>query len=101
LQTVRQAVFAETVLVIAGQMQGNIEWVHSCGVLHRNIKPQNLLVVRGQFRNRIYLIDFGMSAPYRDQRTHQHAIDTHKHVSDTHNHAIDRQKHAIRHVQIV
>jgi serine/threonine protein kinase len=52
-----------TVLVTGDQMQGIIEWVHLCDVLHRDIKPQNFLVGRGQFRNTIYLIDFGRPAP--------------------------------------
>jgi serine/threonine protein kinase len=36
-----------TVLMIGDQLQGIIEWVHSCGVLHRDIKPQNFLAGRG------------------------------------------------------
>jgi serine/threonine protein kinase len=66
----------KTVLMIGDQMLRIIEWVHSCGVLHRDIKPQNFLVGRGQFRNKIFLIDFGVSAPYLDPRTHEHQIYT-------------------------
>jgi serine/threonine protein kinase len=66
----------KTVLMIGDQMLRIIEWVHSCGVLHRDIKPQNFFVGRGQFRNKIYLNNFGISAPYLDQRMHQHQIYT-------------------------
>jgi casein kinase 1 len=66
----------KTVLMIADQMLRVIEWVHSCGVLHRDIKPQNFLVGRGEQRNKIYLIDFGCSTTWIDPRTHLHEIYT-------------------------
>jgi serine/threonine protein kinase len=84
-----------TVLMIGDQMQGVIEWMHSCGVLHRDIKPQNFFVGHGQFRNTIDLIEVGMLAPYRDQRTHQHAIDTRKHAIDTPSHQTYKHKQAL------
>jgi serine/threonine protein kinase len=81
-----------TVLMIGDRMQGIIEWVHSCGVLHRDVQPQNFLVGCGQFRNTICLIDFGRSAPYLDQRKQEYQICTHKHPIYTHKHAIYAQK---------
>jgi serine/threonine protein kinase len=62
----------KTVLMIADQMFRIIEWVHSCGVLHRDIKPHNFLVGRGELKNKIYLIDFGVSTSYLDAKVHDH-----------------------------
>jgi casein kinase 1 len=66
----------KTVLMLADQILRIIEWVHLCGVLHRDIKPQNFLVGRGEMRNRVFLIDFGVSASYIDLRTHEHMMYT-------------------------
>jgi serine/threonine protein kinase len=62
----------KTTLMIADQMFRIIEFVHSSGVLHRDIKPQNFLVGRGDLANKIFLIDFGISTYYLDPRTHEH-----------------------------
>jgi serine/threonine protein kinase len=62
----------KTVLMIADQLFRIIEWVHECGVLHRDIKPHNFLTGRGEYANKIYLIDYGISSTYLDARTHEH-----------------------------
>jgi serine/threonine protein kinase len=66
----------KTTLMIADQIIRILEWVHSCGVLHRDIKPQNFLVGRGELANKIFLIDFGVSTFYLEARTHEHYIYT-------------------------
>ena len=62
----------KTVCMIADQMIRTIEYVHNCGLVHRDIKPQNFLIGRGPLKSRIYLIDFGVSAHFIDVRTGEH-----------------------------
>ncbi|OHT06531.1 CK1 family protein kinase [Tritrichomonas foetus] len=66
----------KTVLMIADQVLRIMEYVHQCGILHRDIKPQNFLVGRGALHNKVFLIDFGVSTTYIDPRTHEHMMYT-------------------------
>ena len=61
-----------TILMIMEQLVSRIEFIHSKNLLHRDIKPDNFLVGRGNKRNIIYAIDFGLSKRYRDPKTGLH-----------------------------
>ena len=61
-----------TVLMIMEQLVSRIEFIHSKNLLHRDIKPDNFLVGRGNKNNIIYAIDFGLSKKYRDSKTGLH-----------------------------
>ena len=62
----------KTVLMLADQMIGRIEYVHNKNFIHRDIKPDNFLMGIGRHCNTLFLIDFGLAKKYRDNRTRQH-----------------------------
>ncbi|EYC05675.1 hypothetical protein Y032_0080g1307 [Ancylostoma ceylanicum] len=51
----------KTVLMLADQMIGRIEYVHVKNFIHRDIKPDNFLMGIGRHCNKLFLIDFGLA----------------------------------------
>ena len=62
----------KTIFQIGYQMVERIQYVHSKGYIHRDIKPGNFVLGRDDKNKIIYLIDFGLSKRYIDPETKEH-----------------------------
>ena len=50
--------------MLAEQLITRIEYIHKKNYLHKDIKPDNILIGYGQSKSTIYLADFGLSKNY-------------------------------------
>ena len=64
----------KTVSMIGYQMVQRIEYVHSKGYIHRDIKPGNFLIGKNLDCKKLFIIDFGLSKKYIDKITGKHVI---------------------------
>ena len=58
--------------MIADQCIQRVEYIHSRGFLHRDLKPDNFLIGTGPREHYIHLIDLGLAKRYRDVKTEEH-----------------------------
>ena len=59
------------VCLIGKQVIDRIQWIHSKNIIHRDIKPNNILIGKKD-PNIIYIIDFGLCRKYRSSKTNKH-----------------------------
>ena len=64
----------KTVSQIGYQMIQRIEYIHSRGYIHRDIKPGNFLIGKDNYSKTLYIIDFGLSKKYIDKNTNKHIL---------------------------
>jgi serine/threonine protein kinase len=57
-----------TVVLIAEQAMSRIEYIHAKGLVHGDIKPENFMFGVGPKAHHLYMIDFGLSKRYFDQK---------------------------------
>ena len=57
---------------IGYQMMEIMEYIHKKHIIHRDIKPDNFVVGRGEKKKYIYILDFGLAKKYRSSRTLKH-----------------------------
>jgi serine/threonine protein kinase len=62
----------KTVLSIADQLLGRLEFLHQNNIIHRDLKPENFCVGLKEKSDQIYMIDLGIAKKYRDPRTKMH-----------------------------
>ena len=57
---------------IGYQMMEIMEYIHKKHIIHRDIKPDNFVIGRGEKKKYIYILDFGLAKKYRSSRTLKH-----------------------------
>ncbi|ODM93064.1 Casein kinase I isoform beta [Orchesella cincta] len=62
----------KTTLMLAEQMLNRVEFVHSKGYIHRDIKLENFVMGLGPSSSKLYLVDFSVAFQYIDPVTNQH-----------------------------
>ncbi len=62
----------KTVALVAIQCIARLEYLHSKGFIHRDVKPENFVIGLGKKQSIIHIIDFGLAKRYRDPKSGNH-----------------------------
>lgn len=60
----------KTVLMLGEQLVTRLEAVHNAGIVHRDVKPGNFVMGRGDEAGTVFVIDFGLSNYWRSNSGH-------------------------------
>lgn len=63
----------QSTALIGEQILRRIEYLHSKAIIHRDIKPENFMMGVGRRAHIVYLIDFGLSEIYYNEKDGEHA----------------------------
>ena len=64
----------KTVLILTNQLIPRFQYIHSKGFIHRDIKPDNLLVGDGKQGHHIYVTDIGLAKEIDDREWHSYPV---------------------------
>ena len=59
-----------TTLMVGMQVLERLKLVHSCRIVHNDLKPDNLMLGCHDDRDTVYLIDFGLATLYKEKGVH-------------------------------
>ncbi len=71
----------KTIIMIAIETLNILEKIHSYDIIHRDIKPDNFVIGYKNNRNKIYLVDFGLSKKFSEYKTGKNLVGTMKYAS--------------------
>jgi casein kinase 1 len=60
----------KSTLMIADHMLSRLEYLHEHNYIHRDLKPDNMLIGKSHHNNQIFLIDFGLAKKFRTENKH-------------------------------
>lgn len=62
----------KTLWILGEQSLSRIEQIHANLLIHRDVKPDNLVAGLGKRANTIYILDFGLAKQYKSPTTRKH-----------------------------
>jgi len=62
----------KSVLMLGDQLVNRLEYMHSKGLIHRDVKPDNFVMGLGKKAHLVHVIDLGLAKRYRHAKTCQH-----------------------------
>lgn len=68
----RRRMSLKSVLMIGLQALRRVEFIHGKSFIHRDLKPDNILMGNGDESSILFVVDYGLAKRYRDHHTHQH-----------------------------